>query len=85
MIATAFAVLALLGPGAGVSAPSDGYYSSPRVFCAGQLLRGHWNRVHDRIYWRTGSGRVTFDGVTFSNRSRAVVTVAAQFETFGDE
>jgi hypothetical protein len=38
----------------------------------------HWNRMHDRILWSTRKGRsVVFDGLSFENRTRLPVVVAA--------
>lgn len=42
----------------------------------GALGGQRWNRAHDRMYWRARTGRVTFDGVTFVNRTKRAVLVA---------
>lgn len=51
--------------------------TSAYMWRGGALGAQRWNRAHDRTFWRAPyGGRVTFDGVTFVNRTKRGVLVA---------
>lgn len=58
--------------------PGGGYFTNVSAYTWRGNAVGpqHWNRIHDLIVWKTHSGRVTFNGITFHNSSRAPVLVA---------
>lgn len=61
---------------------SDRYYSDTSAYgWDGHALGAQrWTRDHTVTYWRTRTGRVTFDGVVFRNHSRRAVLVAGWCE-----
>jgi hypothetical protein len=63
----------------GYNCPRGGYFTDVSAYTwrGGSLTVQRWNRDHTLTYWRSqDGGRVTFDGITFRNHSRAPVLVA---------
>lgn len=62
----------------GTPCPRGGYYGDVSAYrWNGSALGAQtWTADHQVTYWRATRGRVTFDGVTFRNRTRDPVLVA---------
>lgn len=56
--------------------PRGGYFTESQAYRSnGAGMRQRWNVDRTLTYWNAPTGRVTFDGVTFRNRTRATVIV----------
>lgn len=84
--------LVYLGPGASVTyayghdghnCPRGGFFTDTSAYTwrGGSLTPQRWNRDRTLTFWRSqDGGRVTFDGITFRNRTPSPVLVAGWCE-----
>jgi hypothetical protein len=66
----------------GHNCPRGGFFTDTSAYRwnGGALGPQRWNRDHTLTYWRGYKGNVTFDGITFTNTTRAKVLVAGWCE-----
>lgn len=77
MLSTLVCLSVALSQGASVTAGAGSEFANASVSASGKALHAIWNANHTVKFWRTGNGRVTFDGITFVNHSKQRVIVRA--------
>lgn len=76
---TALALTIALAPGAHVTIdqPTSCYVGVTSVRAAGVVLHAKWRDQGSLETWQARGGRVTFNGLTFTNHSHQRVTIHA--------